>query len=179
MKMYLNNFGWIEDNRSPEEEPVHQGEFQLKQWFRSKGHEVIDVSDNRQFFEPDIDLLVKHSGVEEPAVAIEVKYDTRINQTGNLFIEYHHDSITKGSQAGWFYKCKAGLFFYMNAQKQEYYVFKYDKLKEYINWNNWKYRKVQVPDIDNYGVYGTSFGWLVPLEELKEKVDYQILRLKQ
>lgn len=175
MRFFTEDFGWIEDNRTPDQEPINQGEYQLKQWFRNKGHEVIDVSDNRLFFEPDIDLLVKHSGIEEPATPIEVKYDRLINKTGNLFVEYRHDSLSQGKQAGWFFKCRAKLLFYMDARNNFFYVFKYKEFKDYICKNAWKCKEVAVNDKNKYGVYGTSFGWLVPLKELEANIKVQKL----
>lgn len=180
--MYSNIYGKIEQ-REPDKEPHNAGEQELKDWFRSQGHYVIDVSDNPQFWDKDIDLLVTHKDTIEEPTTIEVKWDTKIAKTGNLFLEHNQVKIDtwgyeQEKEDGWFRFCKAGLLFYGDAVNKCYYVFKFKELKDYVfkHKNNW--REGMAKDYYFWGdLRKVSFGWLVPLEELKKNVGYQVLRL--
>lgn len=180
--MYSNTYGEIQP-REPEQEPHNEGEQQLKDWFRAKGHYVIDVSDNPNFWDKDIDLLVTHKDVIEEPTTIEVKWDSKIARTGNLFIEHHQVKVDtwgyeQEEEDGWFHFCKAGLLFYGDAVQKVYYVFKFKELKQYVYENRKKWRQATAKDYYFWGdLRKVSLGWLVPLEELRENVGYQVLKL--
>ena len=53
---------------------------------REKGYEVIDVSNNPDYYHKDIDFIIK-SPFSGEVKSFEVKFDTRINQTNNLYLE--------------------------------------------------------------------------------------------
>ncbi len=77
------------------------GETEAIELFNKCGYSVKDVSGNSSYFDKDIDLIVTNpSGVTK---AIEVKADSRIADTGNLFIEYLNPR-SKGGY-GWFRFC--------------------------------------------------------------------------
>lgn len=81
--------------------PYKAGETEAKELFAKCGYTVKDVSDNSNYFDKDIDLLVTNtSGVTK---RIEVKADSRIADTGNLFIEYLNPR-SKGGY-GWYCFC--------------------------------------------------------------------------
>lgn len=180
--MYSNKYGRIEQ-RQQELEPNNPGEQELKDWFRSQGHYVIDVSDNPQFWDKDIDLLVTHKDIIEEPTTIEVKWDKKIAKTGNLFIERSQVKIDtwgfeQPKEDGWFNFCQAGLLFYGDAINKVYYVFKFQDLKHYILQNSWKWRTAQAKDYYFWGdVRKISFGWLVPLEDLRQNCKFQVLKL--
>jgi peptidyl-tRNA hydrolase len=59
---------------------------------------VEDVSDNKEYFDKDIDLIAV-SGNEK--LLVEVKSDSRMNNTGNAVIELVSNYAT--GRKGWFY----------------------------------------------------------------------------
>jgi hypothetical protein len=66
--------------------PYKACETEAKELFARCGYTVKDVSDNSNYFNKDIDLIVTNTcGTSK---RIEVKADSRIADTGNLFIEY-------------------------------------------------------------------------------------------
>jgi hypothetical protein len=77
--------------------PRRAGEYELKKYLRAAGNKVEDVSDNPQYWDKDIDLIVNDE------TAIEVKWDALTATTGNLFIELSAD-VEKNKQ-GWFNFC--------------------------------------------------------------------------
>ena len=187
-----NRYGEIE---APIAENVIAGEWELRRWFRQNGYDVADVSEQPRFQQLDIDMFAKKKDIVEEPVAIEVKWDDKISYTGNLFIEYHTEKLNPDGEVikkdnGWFGMCKADLLYYGDSRNKLFYVFKFQKLRKYIDQNNWRFEKRKAWD-DGYYTYKTegnvqyqriylrrtSSGWLVPLAELKENVDYYVLKL--
>ena len=199
MKFYSNKFGIIEDSTPIDQETsANNGEKFLKQYLRSIGYTVIDVHKNEQYFDKDIDMFATRQpdSIEEP-VAIEVKWDSKINHTGNLFLEFRHRKFDKDGavihqDTGWFNICQADLLFYGDSKNKKYYVFKFPELKRYIYSHKMNYPTTEVPDygtkdvvkdergriIQTLYIRGSGNGWLVPLKELVENVGCQVLQLK-
>jgi hypothetical protein len=52
----------------------------------ARGYDVVDMSGNPEYWYRDIDFIITSptSGVTK---TFEVKWDARINQTGNLYLE--------------------------------------------------------------------------------------------
>ena len=63
-----------------------QGEQLFQQIMERKGYTVKDVSTNSQYWDKDIDFIVisSTSGLER---TFEIKWDSRINNTNNLYLE--------------------------------------------------------------------------------------------
>jgi hypothetical protein len=81
--------------------PYKAGETEAIELFTKNGYNVKDVSGNSNYYDKDIDLIVTNPyGVTK---RIEVKADSRIAETGNLFIEYLNPR-SKGGY-GWFRFC--------------------------------------------------------------------------
>jgi hypothetical protein len=53
---------------------------------RSRNYNVLDVSANRDYFSKDIDFIIT-SPTSGETKSFEVKWDEKINRTGNLFLE--------------------------------------------------------------------------------------------
>lgn len=105
------------------------GETLVIECLRGRGHEVEDVSDNPAYWEKDIDLICSGK-------TVEVKYDTNINRTKNMFLErdvfYKKD---RKSKDGWFYYTQAEYLFYVNATIAEVYIFYMEDLRKYVKEN--------------------------------------------
>ena len=76
------------------------GELRAYNYLQDNGWIVTDVTKEEAYFDKDIDLLA-HRGTE--SLSIEVKWDSRIHETGNMFIETVTD--LDNSKAGWFLFC--------------------------------------------------------------------------
>lgn len=112
--------GLLEDYRA--------GEYELKQYLKGNGFKVIDVSGNSAYWHKDIDLIATDaSGITK---TIEIKWDNRICQTGNLYIEYYNDCSKE--HKGWINFTQADILAYGDSYNSVFYLFKMDDIKEYI-----------------------------------------------
>lgn len=140
-------------------EPMNAGEQELKDYLRSYDYKVIDVSNNPKYFSSDIDLFVQNP-FTNLVFSIEVKWDSKIADTGNLFIELWADYPKK---IGWWKFCKADLLFYGDAQNRKFYIFKLDELRAYIDLNFYRFSTGFCVDNTTGCV---SQGLLVPVDEI-------------
>ena len=105
------------------------GEQLFQQQMESKGYVVQDVSANEQYFGKDIDFIVTSptSGLTK---TFEIKFDTRINRTGNLYLEF----VNKNSEncRGWFEFCKADYLAYGNAATNTFLIISMQELRERV-----------------------------------------------
>ena len=139
-------------------EPINAGEYELKLYLRALGIFVEDVSNNKDYWKKDIDLLIHND--DESVVSIEVKWDSRIADTGNLFIETITNEDTW--QEGWFAYCKADFLFYGDSENKVFYVISLDDLRAVVNAKNYKTGRAK----DWNGK--PSIGLLVPLTDIKD-----------
>ena len=106
-----------------------QGEQLFQQQMESRGYTVQNVSANEQYFGKDIDFIVTSptSGLTK---SFEVKWDTRINRTGNLYLEF----INKNSEGalGWWEFCKADYLAYGNAKTNTFLIIPIQQLRERV-----------------------------------------------
>ena len=61
-----------------------RGENAVYNYLIQEGYQVEDVSENPEFWQLDIDFLITKDGCSK---SIEVKNDTALGRTGNLYIE--------------------------------------------------------------------------------------------
>lgn len=123
----------------------------------TQDYQFIDVSDNKQYYHKgDIKAIAK-DGRE---IMLEIKGDTRIHETGNVFCEeqnfwYETGDFTKGNMySDYQYYCV------VSEQAGKIAVIDFKVLqKHYANANH---RFVKIPHNDN-----DSYGYLFPLKEVK------------
>lgn len=147
-------------------EPHNAGEQELKEWLRGYGYKVKDVSDNPYYWKKDIDLIVNDK------YTIEVKWDNKLSETGNLFIEICAD-VDKGAE-GWYNFCEADYLAYGAADEYVFLMFDFKKLKKHIEQHKAEYKKATAADYDAFGVRKYSEGYLVPVDTLSglyEEID--------
>ena len=101
------------------------GELEFKMKLRSRGITAEYVGDEPDYWSRDIDFIT------EDGIAYEVKWDSWIDKTNNLFIEIANPR-SKGGQ-GWYKFCEADFLAYGNARKNEFYVIRMAELKNYID----------------------------------------------
>ena len=136
-------------------EPRHPGEYELKKSLRANGYIVQDVSDNPNYWNKDIDLIAQNTttGV---LTSLEVKWDNRIAQTGNMYIETENPRSNKG--LGWFRFCEADMLAYGDAINGIFYFIGVAALRDYIKDNKAKLSMRTCAD--------GAYGYLVPIADL-------------
>ena len=147
------------------------GELRAYNYLQDNGWTVQDVTRDEAYFDKDIDL-VAYKGSER--LTVEVKWDSRIATTGNMFIETVTD-IDK-SKSGWFLFCQADFIYYGDSVNQLFYVFKTDDLRQFVSTHLMEERKA--PDYNYKGVLKkVSQGMLVPIKQFSQYYDVQIVIL--
>lgn len=130
-----------------------------EQVFRIKmqecGYAVQDVSGDSNYWDKDIDFLCTNpsTGLSR---SFEVKWDTRVSQTGNLYLELTNVH-SKGGR-GWFSFCQADFLAYGDAATRTFYIIPMVALRE---------RAQQLPQrMTNCGT--DSIGQLVNLRDIQD-----------
>lgn len=107
-----------------------QGELLFKERMSSLNYSIEDVSGNPDYWHKDIDFIATSpkSGLTK---TFEVKWDSRINNTGNLYLELTNVH-SKGGR-GWFNFCEADYLAYGDSQAKCFYIIPLSDLKERVN----------------------------------------------
>nr|DAO48218.1 MAG TPA: putative endonuclease [Caudoviricetes sp.] len=140
------------------------GECIFEQRARLKGYEVKDLTGDKDYWEKDIDFLVRNPATNESRY-IEVKTDLRLYETGNLYIELENTHSKEGK--GWFNFSEADIIAYCNygAPAKEIYLFSFDDLRTVIENGEWATAKCGAD----------SKGLLVPLRKLKDAPSFRTI----
>lgn len=92
------------------------GEMEFKLKAQKLGYTLEYVGDDPDFWTVDIDFIVNEE------TTVEVKWDSWIDKTGNLFIETANPRSQGG--LGWYKFCQADWLAYGNSQRNEFYMIK-------------------------------------------------------
>lgn len=147
------------------------GEELVKEFFEKKGYKVQDVSDDKEWQEHDIDLLVYQN--DKLIHKIEVKTDEKALATGNVFIE------TKSNQSlGWIWKTEADYIYIVIPNIKIYVLYK----DEFVAWfrnnmHNCKSKSSQTTTKNGEFLYN-NWGRLVPMSVLDRLEFVHIIPLK-
>lgn len=134
-----------------------KGERLFQQKMEQQGYEVINVSNNPDYYYKDIDFIIT-SPTSGETKTFEVKFDDKINQTGNLYLEL--ENIHSKCGLGWFEFCKADYIAYGDSKTETFYVISLLDLKKRAN---------EVPRrIARCG--NDSYGQLVSLDDIQDLV---------
>ena len=106
-----------------------QGEALFAQIMTERGYSVKDVSGCSDYWYKDIDFIIT-SPTTQQVKSFEVKWDSRIHQTGNLYLEL--TNIHSAGGRGWFQFCEADFLAYGDACAQVFYIIPLDKLREKV-----------------------------------------------
>lgn len=136
------------------------GEAEFIKFAESMNWVVEDVSDNPDYQKVDTDFIVTNKKGESKLV--EVKWDKRIAETGNMFCETI--SHCYYANKGWLHFSDADEVWYGCATTRTFYVVKLDDLREYVK----KYKPYQVV-FNDYENNKKVKGALVNLFDFKEK----------
>ena len=134
-----------------------KGELLFAERMSANGYTVEDVSGNSDYWALDIDFLIT-SPTSGATKSFEVKYDTRINKTGNLFLETESINSKQWNYGGWYNHTKADYLVYGDAVTEVFYVIPLLELKQ---------RVAQLPPrIAHCGAEST--GLLISLNDIKD-----------
>jgi len=123
---------------------------------------VIDVTEQQEFYEPDIDYICIDEDLNNEYV--ELKTDTYAADSNALFIETW--SNKENETPGWYYDCKADWIYYY-AIPTTLYKFKLREMRDWLGdpeereFGESKY-------VQNRGY--SSRGVVVPLERIPERL---------
>ena len=106
------------------------GEALFKERISSLNYSVEDVSNCSDYWYRDIDFIVTSptSGLTR---TFEVKWDSRINSTGNLYLEL--TNVRSKGGRGWYEFCEADYLAYGDAAAQVFYIIPFAALKERVS----------------------------------------------
>jgi hypothetical protein len=93
------------------------------------GYGVEDVSNNPCYWEKDIDFIIT-SPFTGAVKSFEVKWDSRISSTNNLYLELS-SAHSKGGK-GWYKFCEADYLAYGDAVNKVFYIISFPELKERV-----------------------------------------------
>lgn len=134
-----------------------QGEMLFSQQMTERGYKVQDVSNNPDYWHKDIDFIIT-SPTTNKVKTFEVKWDSRINKTGNLYLEL--TNVHSKGGLGWFKFCQADYVAYGDAQAKVFYVIPLAELREHLKHVSGR--------ITNCGTDST--GLLVKLKDIEDLV---------
>lgn len=92
-----------------------------------QGYIVEDVSKDPLYWNSDIDFIIT-SPTTGAIKTFEVKWDTKINKTGNLYLEL--ENVNSKGFKGWFEFCKADYVAYGDARTHTFYIIPTKELRK-------------------------------------------------
>lgn len=102
------------------------GEQLFAQIMKDQGYIVEDVSDNKDYWGKDIDFVIT-SPITGKTKTFEVKFDSRIHKTGNLYLEFVNINSKGGN--GWWKFCEADYLVYGDAVNRTFIVIDLQELR--------------------------------------------------
>lgn len=137
-----------------------QGEALAKQWLDKQGWKCYDISNIETTWKADMDLIAVKG--EEPRI-VEVKYDSRIAETGNMFIEILTDK--ENNVDGWIRNTASNYIMYGDAVKSIFYIMRTTDILDYIQRYKGKYQIKEARERNNSKI---SVGALIPIDEYEK-----------
>ena len=131
------------------------GERLFAQTMRNRNYTVKDVSNNPDYWSKDIDFIITSPASGE-VKTFEVKWDSRIHKTGNLYLEL--SNVNSKGGVGWFNFCEADYIAYGDAARRKFYIIPLLELKERVEQLPRRYAQCG----------GDSIGLLVSLDSIKD-----------
>lgn len=128
------------------------------EFLEKTGKKCRDVSDDPDFQKDDIDFIVEGRSGNE--LSFEVKNDSKIYRTGNIFYEYI-SNVDYGT-VGCFEKTKADFIVICSEQESKFYIIASEVLKEYVRNNKNSLRYISRVEGSN------SAGYLIPKRNVAE-----------
>jgi hypothetical protein len=145
-----------------------RGERLIYNWLIKK-KQIIDVEDvtkNPKYFSKGIDFIFTLKNGRK--VSVDVKYDSSITRTGNVFLEVVKNNRTM--EDGWFWTSEADfILIVFGGQDDKMLTLPLKEVRDYFKINQDRFKKVYGKWNGN-SVTGEkwyrSIGYLIPYEEL-------------
>lgn len=106
------------------------GEQLFKQIVESGSYLVKDVSGDPDYWRKDIDFIV--TSATGAVRTYEVKWDSRINSTNNLYLELTNVNSKQWGGEGWWLHCKADYLAYGDAAAEIFYIIPLVELRQRV-----------------------------------------------
>jgi penicillin-binding protein-related factor A (putative recombinase) len=135
-----------------------RGEKLFKEFLEKSGKPCKDVSDDPKYQRDDIDFIVEGKSGNE--ISFEVKNDSKIAYTGNIF--YESISNVDYGTVGCFEKTKADFIVICSESENKFYLIKSDVLRNYVQQNKKSLRYISRVEGSN------SAGYLIPKSKVSE-----------
>ena len=104
------------------------GERLFGEMMEQKGYFVMNVSKIPEYYyRGDFVITSPYTGERK---LFEVKWDERINETGNLYLETMN--VNSKDRKGWWRFCQADYLAYGDAKTRRFYIIELAKLKERV-----------------------------------------------
>lgn len=154
---------------------VHPGQVGLlaeeavKKYLERLGRTVQDVRKDPLNMWRDIDFIVSGGTRTE---YVEVKGDTWLHKSGNLFLEVKRDHEGPGC----FFRSKADTWYYVDAETGDTLILPLSAVQAWLAWNNDRAKKTSTRS-HRKGGFVQFHGYLVPAEVLVQELGIQRIAL--
>lgn len=135
------------------------GEWLFSYRMQQQGHTVEDVSKDPEYWVKDIDFFVT-SATSGNTKSFEVKFDNRIYDTNNLYLELTNVHSKQWNGQGWWKHCEADFLAYGDARRNIFYVIPMRELRQRVQ---------QLPQIVKQ-CGNDSTGLVVALDKIKDLI---------
>lgn len=143
-----------------------KGEQAAREWLETKGWKCYDVSNIDTTWKHDIDIIAVKN---EEARIIEIKYDSRIHYTGNMFIELITDK--ENNKPGWIETTASNYIMYGDSDNNVFYCMRTTDLRNYLKLYRNEYEIVEAHERNK-----VSIGALVSVDEYQGRYWMEIAR---
>lgn len=114
------------------------GERIVLDFLKGQGYQVEDLSDDLDWQGADVDLSIE--AADGKKVYGEIKTDTEMWMTGNIFLEISMERQNSGITAeGWYSYSLADQLYYLCAGTGKLYVLPFAQLRSYVDDGHGKY----------------------------------------
>ena len=108
-----------------------QGERLFQQRMQQQGYTVQNVSGDPQYYDKDIDFIVQSPFTNE-IKSFEVKFDSKIHKTNNLYLELTNINSKQWNGEGWWLHTTADFLAYGDAASRTFYIIPLLELRERV-----------------------------------------------
>lgn len=140
-----------------------KGEQAVKNYYISKGAEVVDVSNDKEYQKKDIDLIINGQ-------AVEVKLGRKIPQYKELCIEIVSNDNPGYFRKGWFFTSQADILIYYSPAEKMMYQIKLADFRKYYEENQNRLKHIRVENIEFDTIIKPSILSFVPIGDIEANI---------
>ncbi len=152
------------------------GEMFARKCLQANGYQVIDRTQQQEYWKKDIDLTASKDGYISQ---LEIKWDTKIHKSGAMFIELL-TNIQENKQ-GWMNYTQADYIWYGDAERKVFYIFRAEDMRRYLREHKGEY-ETRIANDYNYldgSIRKQSLGAIVPIGHFRQFVRVQELDITE